>query len=82
MDYVTKIDKKTYILDTSFLDEEKQVVSVKLKKSLIKKIDEAYRKLGFDSRSDFIRYCINKVLEQVLDEAKENEYKIIKVKIL
>lgn len=80
MDYVTKIDEKTYILDTSFLDEEKQVVSVKMKRSLIKKIDETYRKLGFDSRSDFIRYCINKVLDEVSKE--KHEYGIIKVKIM
>jgi len=77
---IRKIDDRTYIIDFSDL-EETVVVSIKMKKSFVEKIDEAARRYGFDSRSDFIRYCIKKVLNE-LDGKGIEENSIVKVKIM
>ena len=77
---IRKIDDRTYIIDFSDF-EETVVVSVKMKKSFVEKVDEASRKLGFDSRSDFIRYCIKKVLNE-LDGKGIEETSLVKVKIM
>jgi len=77
---IRKIDERTYIIDFSDF-EETVVVSIKMKKSFVEKIDQVSRKLGFDSRSDFIRYCIKKVLNE-LNGKRIEETSLVKVKIM
>ena len=44
-----------------------EYVSVNIKKDFAKKIDEEYKKrTGFNSRSEYIRYCVQKVMEDEL----------------
>lgn len=66
---VKVINKYTYIIDFS---DETVVVTVKMRKSLVDKIDEAVRRHNFASRSDFIRLAVMKMLNE-LDGKEENK---------
>lgn len=44
----------------------RKVVSVRLKEELVREIDDKYKHLGFDSRTDFIKEAIKFYLNRKL----------------
>ncbi|RLG79805.1 MAG: hypothetical protein DRO40_12175 [Thermoprotei archaeon] len=57
------------------LDDDVAVVSVKMKKSMINKIDELTRKYAFSSRSDFIRTALTWFIKYLNGGVIEEELK-------
>lgn len=57
------------------LDDDVAVVSVKMKKSMINKIDELARKYAFPSRSDFIRTALTWFMKYLDGDVMEEELK-------
>jgi len=57
------------------LDDDVAVVSVKMKKSMINKIDELARKYAFSSRSDFIRTALTWFIKYLNGGVIEEELK-------
>ncbi len=57
------------------LDDDVAVVSVKMRKSMIVKIDELARKYSFPSRSDFIRTALTWFMKYLNGGIEEEELK-------
>ncbi|WP_338603689.1 ribbon-helix-helix domain-containing protein [Sulfolobus tengchongensis] len=59
MEKIVRIDDITYVLET----QNSMVVTFKLEEDLLTMVDETLRKLGYSSRSDFIRHAIEEYIK-------------------
>lgn len=69
-----RIKKRGNIIELD-LDDDVAVVSVKMKKSMINKIDELTRRYAFPSRSDFIRTAVTWFIKYLNGGVIEEELK-------
>lgn len=53
----------------------KKVVSLKIDRTIAKKLDDNYIKEGFANRSDYIRFLIMKYLEKPMEPKEKVDYK-------